>query len=215
MSDVQSPTPLQTKYTPYIIPHIILSCVVGLAIIWCFPKFYQHRTHPVLKYRTFYIYILALVCGYIFLIIDMVRSIPNLLSVPLYRYSLIIELSLDSLFYGCVASVGIRFWALVLTRYVQGQLMDRRTCTDGRFYRRVVAQILWCRWLTFVRTAVIVLIAFFVPIFMYLVIPYFFASDEIIESIMQGKPTQTNLISRSIVLAGTALTLCKQKQPNI
>ena len=203
MSDVQSSSDLSR----YLWIKIAFYCAAVLCGVICIPRLHKHRQHPVLKYRTFPIYILAVISSFTVNIIDLIKSEIPELSVTAYRALSISDALAYSLLNGAIAGIGIRFYSLILTRYVQGQLMDRRTCYDGVFYRRVASQIRWCRFFTFESTAIKSAI---VHSFLFAIIsatPYCVASDGAIKSVIQGEPSFLRMWSGSSSLVVSILML--------
>ena len=205
MSDVQP----YSELNAYFWTKIVLTSATIVCAVLCIPLMHKHRQHPVLKYRTMPVYIMTIVAAFIMNILDLVTSEITGMSVTVYRFLLISYAFTDSALYGAIAGIGFRYYSLVLTRYVQGQLMDRRTCYDGVFYRRVASQIRWCRFLTNEKTAIQNAIASFLLYAVTLVTPYIVASDADIESIMKEQPSFLRMWLGIIALTVSVVSLGK------
>ena len=203
MSDVQS----SSEQNTYFWVKIAFICSAVLCGVICLPQLHKHRQHPVLKYRTFPIYIIVIISGYLSNLIDSFKSEIHDMSVTVYRALSISDALAYSLFNGAIAGIGIRFYSLVLTRYVQGQLMDRRTCYDSKFYRSVVSQIRWCRFFTLESTAIKSAIVYSFLFAIIFATPYCVASDAAIKSVIQVEPSFLRMWSGSSSLAVSILML--------
>ena len=202
MSDVQS-----SSEQTYFWPKIILNCASIMCGVACLPRIYKHRQHPVLKYRTMSVYIITIMMGYVMNILDLLKIEIPTMPVLAYRLVCICYAISYSIFYGAIAGIGICFYSLVLTRYVQGQLMDRRTCYDGKFYRRVASQIRWCRYFTLENTAFKTFFGFTL-LYVVLIVPsYCVASDMDIESVMKGQPSFLRMWMGIVILTASIVIL--------
>ena len=203
MSDVQS----YSELNAYFWLKMAFICAAVLCGLVCLPQLHKHRQHPVLKYRTMSVYIMTIMMGYVMNILDLLKSEIPTMPVLAYRLICICYAISYSIFYGGVAAIGIRFHSLVLTRYVQGRLMDRRTCYDGVFYRRVASQIRWCRFLTHEKTAIRTHIVSSLVFCILLITPYIAASDTTIESVIQGQQSFLRMWLGSLILSFSIILL--------
>ena len=145
---------MYSELNTYFWTKISLTCIVVLISIASLPRLNKHRQHPVLKYRTMPVYVMTIIAASLLNIIDLIKSDIHDITVSCYRALCICYALSCSMIYGGIFCIGIRFYSLVFTRYIQGQLMEIRTCYDGVFYRRVVSEIRWARYMTFEKTAI-------------------------------------------------------------
>ena len=195
--------------SPYIITKIVfLTCAISIAIV-CFPVMYKHRQHRVMQFRTFPIYASLFIPSFWILTTTILRDMPARFTVSAFRFLLISEIiMLGWLISGCIA-VGIRYYAFLFNTRVQGQLADRRTCTDGKFYKKVISQIRWCRYLTFEKPAIVLCIIGCPFYILVLGFPLFYSSDQVIESVMLGERTYMMSMMSIVVLAWFGFLLGK------
>ena len=181
MLDVQSYSELNA-YFWLKIAFTFATIICGVA---CLPRIYKHRQHPVLKYRTFPLYMMTYAAGFELQFSLIFLSTPIEYTATGYLVLCLFDgLALAGVF-GLFAGIGLRYYSLVLTRYIQGQLMDRRTCMDGVFYRRVVSQIRWTRYMTFEQTAIKISAILFVFYFALFATLYYLCSDHFTQRIMR------------------------------
>ena len=203
MSDVQS----YSELNAYLWIKMAFICAAVLCGLVCLPQLHKHRQHPVLKYRTISVYVITIIAAYLLNIIEILKSEISDISVANYRVLFICYAFCCSIVYGAITGIGIRFYSLVLTRYVQGQLMDRRTCYDGKFYRRVASQIRWCRYFTLENTAFKTFFGFTLFYAVSLVPSYCVASDAAIESVMKGQPSFLRMWMGIVILTAAIVSL--------
>ena len=194
----------------YLYAKIAFTCAALLCGVICLPRLYKHRQHPVLKYRTFSIYVMTIIAASLLNIIDLIKSDIHDITVSSYRALCICYALSCSILYGGIFCIGIRFYSLVFTRYIQGQLMDRRTCYDGVFYRRVVSEIRWCRFLTNENTAIKSAIVYSFLFALIFATPYCVASDAAIESVIEGEQSFLRMWLGISSLAVSLAYLCKR-----
>ena len=145
---------MSAEFDSYLIAE--LCCISGVVLcgLVCGQIIQRHRHHPVLKYRTFPLYLTALFSGCAVEIIQVVEQLPNAYIFISYTAMEISKNIFIALINSAISTVGIRYWALVATRYMQGKLMDARTCSDPKVYKSVKLQVSICKALTYQRNAI-------------------------------------------------------------
>ena len=108
----------------------------------------RNRNHPVIKYRTITLWMIAHFFFLSMLITFVVFTIPGLLTVRTARIALIVHYLIIAGEFVAIVCIGQRYLVLVITPSVQAQLTDRRTVYVDSFYRKVVREIRLCRLLS-------------------------------------------------------------------
>lgn len=192
MSVLQSSTSvMSTKHHSHLLTKSICLGAAFVCLVICLPQMYKHRKHPALKYRTIPIYALVVMSVFFFSIAEVIRSVPNFLTIHTFRILYIFQCIVGSCCTAAVSAIGLRYYGLVMMQYVQALLADRRTISNDRFYKRVVAEIRWCKWLSLERTAFANCFIFMAICLSIVLSPSFLPSYSDIKSIMEGHTSNT------------------------
>lgn len=185
----------------YLIPKIFLLALAILVDIPGIRLMHKHRNHPVFKYRTIRIYIALLFAGTTLLFLNVLESIPGLYTLYYFRIMTTVKYCIVLMVCEGYFCIGVRYYALVLTRYIQLQLMDRKACNDNTFYKRVVANIRLGRLLAnedFITRKAL----FTLPFWCAPVIAFFcLTPDDVFLAAMNGE--QTYMIRYTWIAGGT------------
>ena len=169
-----------TAHNLHIFPKVLTLSITLICGVLCIPHLYKHRKHPVMRYRTFPIYIATLITVYFFVISSVVRSIPNLFRVRTYRIFYIVESIFVAMYYACISSISIRYYTLILTRHIQEKLKNKREYGDDILHK----QIHLFKWLSLEWSAIQICVLLLIIISACVVAPPLLPSYSEIEEMM-------------------------------